>query len=148
MRRSKECDLLQFLDSDTTRKLLNVFVQNLLDVFLYKSQGPYHHWYCCGFHSPHSFNLDSRSLYLDSICITFAEVYLSVGMAISMSRPWAFFLEFTTYPAHWVCAIFEDFVQVIVGLDGLVLDSNDKTLCFRLEPSYFEPLDCHLLVYY
>ena len=53
------------------------------------------------------------------------------------------FLELTTYPAHWVCAIFKDFVPVVVGLDGLVLYSDNKTLCFRFQLSCFEPLVCH-----
>ena len=35
------------------------------------------------------------------------------------------FLQMTTYPAHWVCAIFDDFVPVVFGLDGLVLGSDD-----------------------
>ena len=43
--------------------------------------------------------------------------------------------------------IFEDFVPVVLGLDGLVLGSDDKTLCFRFQPSCFGPLVCHLLVY-
>ena len=54
-------------------------------------------------------------------------------------------LEFNTYPAHWFCAIFEDFVPVVVGLDGLVLGSSDQTLRFRLQPSCFETLVCRLL---
>ena len=41
------------------------------------------------------------------------------------------FLELTTYPTHEVCVIFEDFVPVVGGLDGLVLGSNYKTLCFK-----------------
>ena len=57
------------------------------------------------------------------------------------------FLELTKYPAHWVCAIFEDFVPVLVGLDGLVLGSNYETLCFGFQPSCFEPLFSHLLAY-
>lgn len=42
------------------------------------------------------------------------------------------FLELTTYPAHWVCAIFEDFVPVVVGLDGLVLGSDDTNPLFQI----------------
>ena len=57
------------------------------------------------------------------------------------------FLELTTYPAQWVCAIFQDIVPVVIGLDGLVLGSDDKTLCFRFQPRCFESLVYHLLVY-
>ena len=52
------------------------------------------------------------------------------------------FLELTTYPAHEVCVIFEDFVPIVGGLDGLVLGSNYKTLCFEFQPSCIEPSFC------
>ena len=81
MRHSKECGLLQVLNSDTIRNILDVFVHP----FLCKSQGPYHQWYCCGF-IPHIRSISiSRSLHLDSFSVTFTEVFLLVGMVISMS---------------------------------------------------------------
>ena len=52
----------------------------------------------------------------------------------------------TTYRACCICAIFENFASVILGLNGLVLGSDNKTLCFRFEPTRFKPFVSHILV--
>ena len=40
------------------------------------------------------------------------------------------FLKLPTDSAHWVGAIFQDLVSVIVGLNTLILGSNNETFCF------------------
>ena len=39
-------------------------------------------------------------------------------------------LKLPADPAHWVGAIFQDLVSVIVGLNALILGSNNETFCF------------------
>ena len=41
------------------------------------------------------------------------------------------FLNLSTDSAHWVCAIFQDLLSVVVGLDELILGSNNETFCFQ-----------------
>ena len=40
-----------------------------------------------------------------------------------------------------------DLAAIVVGLDGLIAGSNDKALCFGLEPSSLKPLVGHLMVH-
>ena len=42
-------------------------------------------------------------------------------------------LKLPTYFAHWVGAIFQDLVWVVVGLDALILGSKNETFCFWFE---------------
>ena len=56
------------------------------------------------------------------------------------------FLKFTTDSAHWVSAIFQDLISVVVGLNALVLGSNNETFCFWFEARCTQPIVGFLLV--
>ena len=39
-------------------------------------------------------------------------------------------LKLPTDSAHWVGAVFQDPVSVVIGLNSLILGSNNETFCF------------------